>query len=88
MTTKNRHNILKAIEIILLIPAFGFLIPPVPSEAGHAYNFFPGILFAAIFFGLSQCVLIARDKRAWWTTIVKLALFVVFGWIIFERVMT
>jgi len=78
--------VLRASEIVLLIPAFGFLIPPVPSELGHTYNMFPGLAFAVVLFAMSQILAVYRDKRAWWLSILKIALFVVFGWIVFQRV--
>jgi len=86
MKTETRNDILRAIEVILLVLAFGFLIPPVPSEAGHVCHVFPGIAFAASFFIAAQCVQIYREKRSWWAAVIKLVLFVIFGWLVFQRI--
>lgn len=83
---KVKNNILRIVEIVLLVPAFAFLIPAVPSEAGHVYHLFPGLLFAVVLFTSSQAVSIYRDRQAWWVSLVKILFFALFGWLLFERI--
>lgn len=83
--SKTRNVILRIVEILLLVPAFGFLISEVPSQKGHVHHLFPGLLFAVVLFACSQLLSIYRDRQAWWASIVKILLFVLFGWVMFER---
>ncbi len=84
--SKAKDNILRLVEVILLIPAFCFTVPPVPSETSHVYGLFPGVLFAGVCFVLSQCAALWRDKTGWWASGLKTLLFIVFAWLVFERV--
>lgn len=81
-----KNILLRLLEVVLLVPAFGLLIPPVPSEEKHVYHLFPSLLFAVILFILSQSLSIYRDRQLWWMAILKVLLFIVFGWLVFERV--
>lgn len=81
-----RDVILRVVEIVLLIPAFGLLIPPVPSEAGHEYDLFPGLAFAVVVFVLSQSIAVFRNNICWWEAILKTLLFMSFGWLVYQRV--
>jgi hypothetical protein len=83
--SKARNVILRIVEIVLLVPAFGFLIPEVPSQKGHVYHLFPGLAFAVVLFACAQFVSIYRDRQAWWASTVKILLFILFGWLLFER---
>lgn len=84
--SKAKENILRLAEIVLLIPAFGFLIPPVPSVTGHVYRLFPGVFIAGVCFVLSQCAVLRRDKTEWWASGIKIVLFLAFAWLLLERV--
>ena len=83
--SKTKDIVLGIAEIALLVLSFGLLIPEVPSERGHVYHLFPGLSFATLLFALSQYVSIYRERRSWWALIAKTLLFVVFGWLLFER---
>jgi len=83
---RKRDIFLRLVEIVLLVPAFGFLVPPVASEEGHVYHLFPGLAFAVVFFIASQLVAVLRDRSCWWAAILKALLFVSFGWVLFQRV--
>ena len=84
--SKTKQIVLRIVEITLLVPAFSTLIPPVPSQAGYVYHLFPGFTIGIILFALSQAVSIYRDRQSWWAAILKLILFIAFGWIVFERI--
>ncbi len=58
----------------------------MPSEAGQEIRFLPEIFPAVLFFAWSQSLAVYRDRRLWWISLLKLFLFVVFGWYVVERV--
>ena len=84
--SKTRDIIIGFAEIVLVVTAFGLLIPEVPSERGHVYHPFPGLVFATLFFALSQYAASYRNRRSWWVSIAKTLLFIAFGWLLFQRV--
>ena len=84
--SKKKQIVLRIVELILLVPAFSTLIPPVPSQAEYVYHLFPSFTLGIILFALSQSVSIYRDRQSWWAAILKLILFIAFGWIVFERI--
>jgi hypothetical protein len=77
----------RAAELGLLIPAFGLLVPPVPSELGTRYTLLPNLLFAAALYAASLVLTIHRAGENWLTAAIKLALFSGLGWVIHDRVM-
>lgn len=80
-----RERLLRFVETLLLVPAFGFLIPPV-SSTPEPYGLFPGIAFATASFAASSLLSLRRGADTWLTAAAKLLLFVGFGWIVHERV--
>ena len=73
------------LEILLLVPAFGFLMPPVSSTT-EPYELFPGLAFAAVGFSASLLLAIWRRAETWLSAAAKLILFSVFGWLLHARV--
>jgi hypothetical protein len=80
-----RLRLLRILEIALLVPAFGFLVPPVLSTP-EPNRLFPGIAFAVCFFSASLFLTYRRGAETWATAAAKLLLFVCFGWVLLERV--
>ena len=75
----------QVLELLLLVPAFGLLIPPV-SSTNESYALFPGLAFAAIAFCGSLGLGIWRGAESWQAAVVKLLLFLAFGWLLHARI--
>jgi hypothetical protein len=73
------------IELFLLVPAFGFLIPPVPST-DEPYPLLPGLAFAAVAYSGSLLFAIWRGAETWAVAATKLILFLAFGFILHARI--
>jgi hypothetical protein len=84
--SRTKQVVLRGIELALLIPAFGFLIPPIPSDLSHRYRLFPGLAFAAGLFAASQGLACYNEREHWLPATIKLLLFCGFGWLIHIRV--
>lgn len=72
-------------ELLLLVPAFGFLIPPA-SSTGEAYSLLPGLAFGAAAFAGSLAIAVWRNAETRATAGIKMLLFLAFGWILHVRV--
>jgi hypothetical protein len=81
-----RKALLRIFEVALLIPAFGILIPPVPSELDETYPLFPRLAIGGGLFALSMAFACLRCGEHWAIALLKLALFLAFGWLVHERV--
>lgn len=82
-TMRDAHK--RLAEILLLVPAFGFLVPPVASTQ-EPYGLLPGLAFAAGAFSASLWLGVSRRAETWPTAAVKLILFLAFGWLLHARV--
>ena len=78
--------LLRLLEVLLLIPAFGFIIPPIQSEPGEYYGLLPGLGYGITFLSCSLALAWKRRAENAWTISVKLFLFVIFSWLIHIRV--
>jgi hypothetical protein len=74
------------VEVALLIPAFGLLIPPIPSDAATRPQLGPGMYFGLALFGGSATVGCWRGAQHWAVALLKGVLFAVLAWLIIERV--
>ena len=85
----SRHSNIAAgtVEIALLACAFAQILPGVDSARPPTYRFFPGILLGALCFIAAQAATVLRDRKMWWVALVKTIGYVVFGWLVFTRVM-
>lgn len=81
-----KKHLLRFLEVALLIPAFGFLIPPVHSELDQQYPLMPGLAYGATLFSISLTLACLRGGDTWAIAVLKLALFCGLGWLIHERV--
>ncbi len=74
-------------EHALLLAALLFLIPAVPSERGQVYTFWPGPFVAvALFMAASRYVAIRADSETSLGGVLKILIFIIFGFVIFFRV--
>lgn len=81
-----RRAVLRVVEVGLLVPAFGLLIPPIPSEPGAPSGpLLPVLVYAAGCFLVSLGLACHRGGERWPVALVKLVLFCAFGWLIHER---
>jgi len=74
------------IEVALLIPAFGFLIPPVPSDPGTRYGLLPGLAYGTACLAVSLALACRRGGESVAVAGIKLLLFCGFGWLVHEHV--
>jgi len=81
-----KRVVLRILEVTLLVPAFGFLIPPVPSEPGIRYGLLPALAYGAACLAISLVLACRRGGERWPVAVLKLLLFCAFGWLIHERV--
>src|SRR5262245_52933277 len=79
-----RMSALRWLELALLVPAFGFVIPPVSSTPDPP-RLFPGVLFAGALLLGSLAISVHRRADSWPTAAVKLALFIAFAWVVHLR---
>lgn len=83
---KMKPMMTRALEIGLFFAAFAALIPPVPSVDGQVYRLAPalivggGALLASLYLG------IRRDAENRVTAVLKISFFLIYGWVIHERV--
>ena len=77
----------QVLELLLLVPAFGLLIPPI-SSTNESYALFPGLAFAALAFCGSLGFALWRGAETWQAAVVKLLLFLAFGWLLHARIVT
>jgi hypothetical protein len=78
--------VLRTVEVALLLPAFLFLIPPIPSNTDQRYRLMPGLAFGATLFGISLALACRRGGERWDIAIVKLLMFCGLGVVIYVRV--
>ena len=76
----------RCVEIGVLVPAFGFLIPAIPSNTDQRYRLFPGLAFGAVFYAISLGLCVWRGGEHWVGAGIKLLLFCGLGWVIHVRV--
>ena len=73
-------------EVMLLIPAFGLLIPPIPSHPRMHYSLMPTLPMAAACLAASLFLALRRGGEHWAIAALKLVLFRGLGWLITARV--
>lgn len=80
-----RDVILRSIELLCLMPAYGFAIPPV-SSTEEEYRISQAIVYGTFFMTCS--LLLARRRRAenWFAIIYKILLYIMFVYAINLRV--
>jgi len=76
----------RIVEVALLIPAFGFFIPPVPSEPETWYGLLPDLAYGVLCLAISLALACRRGGESWPVAILKVGLFCGFGWLLHERV--
>jgi hypothetical protein len=86
MHAKLQLILLRLVEFVLLIPAFGLLIPPVPSEVDERYPVLPRLALAAGLLACSLTLACRRKGEHWTVALLKLVLFALFGWLVYLRV--
>jgi len=78
---------LRIVEVAILIPAFGLLIPSVPSEADAQPALFPGLAFGIVCVAISLGLACRRGAESWPIAVIKVLMFIGFGWLLHERVL-
>ncbi len=76
----------EVIELVLLIAAFGFLVPPVPSMKGQVYRFGPAALIGAALFAVATVLRCRRGAQLWPLGVAQLLLYLALGWLLYERI--
>lgn len=76
----------EAVELLLLIGAFGFLVPPVPSTEGQVHRFAPAAFIGGVLFASATVLRCRRGAQLWPLGVAKLILYLALGWLLHERV--
>ena len=80
-----RDTLKQIAELALLAIAFFLAVPPV-SSTPEPYDLMPGIAFAGVAFAGSLAMSLSRKAQTWPFAAAKLILFLVFAWVLHERV--
>jgi len=73
-------------EHLLLLFALAMMIPPIPSEKGVVYSYFPSGLWIAILAAASRWCALTVERESWYGLIMKTALLVGTGFVMHVRV--
>lgn len=76
----------RVLELLLLAASFVLLVPPVPSDVDAHYRFLslPFIAAVVLFLG-AQFFCVRRGGDNWFFVALRMAGFIVFGYILFLR---
>jgi hypothetical protein len=78
-------GVLRALELLLFGFALFIAIPPVPSLEPHVYHFLPGAVIGGSALALSIFLAARRGAENWVAALLKLAFYLLFLWIMTER---
>jgi hypothetical protein len=76
----------RCVELGLLVPAFGLVIPAVHSMPGDPYRLLPGLAYGATLYALSLVLAVRRSGENWLTASFKFILYLLLFWAVNERV--
>jgi len=68
-------------EHVFFLITLVLMVPPIPSEKGQVYNYFPTCLFIAIAAGGSRWCAWAAGRESWFGSLMKTAMFVAVGYV-------
>lgn len=86
MTTGWKRWTTETIEFLLLIGAFGLLVPPVPSMKGQVYRFGSVALIGGVLFAIATVLRCRRGAQLWPLGVAQVLLYLALGWLLYERV--
>lgn len=72
-------------QLLTFLVALFLLIPPVPSNEGHRYSFFPVGTLAIGVFAIHQLLQVRTGKVTFILALFQLIIFSGFGYIIYDR---